>query len=339
MRYPNFLPEGGTVGLVAPSFGCAGPMGASLDSAVSCFEKMGLRVAEGPNCRRMDGLGISAPPEECGQELTEGYCDPDIDILISCGGGELMCRGLDYVDFSRIAASKPKWFMGLSDNTNFTFLLTTLCDVASIYGPCAGSFGMEPWHPAIQDAFDLLIGNLHPLESYGGYQRTMFVESEDPRAPYEITEPQQLVIVPDGPVHMSGRLIGGCMDVLVNLLGTEFDRVPDFLERYAGDGFIWFLEACDLNVWSITRALWQMEHAGWFRHVNGFLIGRPLHNGETDNGLDQYQAVLEILGKYQVPIILDADLGHLPPSMPLICGSYAHADAADNHLTVTMELR
>lgn len=30
-------------------------------------------------------------------------------------------------------------------------------------------------------------------------------------------------------------------------------------------------------------------------------------------GLDQYRAVTDILGKYQVPIIMDADLGHLHP--------------------------
>ena len=47
------------------------------------------------------------------------------DAIISCGGGELMCEILRYVDFERIAQAKPKWFMGYSDNTNLTFLLTT----------------------------------------------------------------------------------------------------------------------------------------------------------------------------------------------------------------------
>ena len=49
-------------------------------------------------------------------------------------------------------------------------------------------------------------------------------------------------------------MIGGCMDCLVNLIGTKFDRVGEFLERYKDDGFIWFLESCDLNVMSIRRA-------------------------------------------------------------------------------------
>ena len=40
-------------------------------------------------------------------------------------------------------------------------------------------------------------------------------------------------------------------------------------------------------------------------------------------GLDQYSAVWEPLKEYGVPVIMDVDLGHLPPQMPLICGSLA----------------
>ncbi len=87
------------------------------------------------------------------------------------------------------------------------------------------------------------------------------------------------------------------MDCLVNLLGTRFDKTQDFLEKYKEDGIIWFLEACDLNVFAIRRAMWQMEEAGWFQYVKGFLIGRPLCFGQEMMGLDQYQAVLACGGR------------------------------------------
>lgn len=61
---------------------------------------------------------------------------------------------------------------------------------------------------------------------------------------------------------------------------NPFDKTKDFIERYKEDGIIWFLEACDLNVFSIRRAMWQMEQAGWFEHVKAFLIGRPLCFGQ-----------------------------------------------------------
>ena len=28
-----------------------------------------------------------------------------------------------------------------------------------------------------------------------------------------------------------------------------------------------FFESCDLNVFSIRRAMWQMDNAGWFENV------------------------------------------------------------------------
>ena len=40
---------------------------------------------------------------------------------------------------------------------------------------------------------------------------------------------------------------------LINLLGTSFDHVREFNERYSDDGIIWFLEACDLNAVSYTH--------------------------------------------------------------------------------------
>jgi muramoyltetrapeptide carboxypeptidase LdcA involved in peptidoglycan recycling len=339
MKYPAFLPPNGTISYVAPSFGCSGPFRVTFENALSKLSERGFESILGANCFSDSGTGISASPAECGAELTDAYCSPASQAVISCGGGELMCEILDHVDFDRIRSAPPKWFMGFSDNTNFTFLLTTLCDVASIYGPCAPSFGMEPWHPVVQDSLDVLTGRTTVLHGYERYQPTMFTESGDPLAAYSLTREKQLRLWPSDPVVMEGRLLGGCLDVLVNLLGTCYDKVPAFLEKYKEDGIIFFLEACDLNVWAIRRGLWQMAHAGWFRYVKGFLIGRPLCNGQVDMGLDQYRAVLEPLEQYQVPIILDADLGHLPPSLPLICGSYATVRAEGNDLTVAMELK
>ena len=69
-----------------------------------------------------------------------------------------MCEVLPFVDFERIRKADPKWYLGYSDNTNMTYLLTTLCDTAAVYGPCAASFGMEPPHESIKDTFALLRG-------------------------------------------------------------------------------------------------------------------------------------------------------------------------------------
>ena len=104
-------------------------------------------------------------------------------------------------------------------------------------------------------------------------------------------------------------------------------------KRYKKDGVLWFFEACDLNALDITRALWHLDHCGWFGTAKGFVFGRPLHFGEEIMGLDQYRAVTNILGKYNVPILMDADLGHLPPSMPMMVGSFAELKRSGDDLT------
>ncbi|MBQ2292912.1 MAG: hypothetical protein II245_04465, partial [Bacteroidaceae bacterium] len=43
------------------------------------------------------------------------------------------------------------------------------------------------------------------------------------------------------------RLIGGCMDILQMYPGTPYDKIKEFNEKYKADGFIWFMESCDLN--------------------------------------------------------------------------------------------
>ena len=139
-------------------------------------------------------------------------------------------------------------------------------------------------------------------------------------------------------IDFSGRLLGGCMDCLVNLLGTKYDKVTGFTERYKNDGILWFLESCDLNVMSIRRAMWQMEHAGWFEHCSGFIIGRPLCHGQEIMGLDQYQAVYEVIKKDKVPVMMDIDIGHLAPMVPIICGSMGKIVSDGANYSVEMAL-
>ena len=378
MRYPQFLSSNGTIGFVAPSFGCATePYKSAFDNAQRKWKEAGYKMQLGPNCYAQEGIGISNTPQKCGEELWTSYCGRENDCIISCGGGELMCEILDYVDFGKMKQAEPKWYMGFSDNTNMTFLLTTLCDTAAIYGPCASAFGMEPWHQSIQDAMDLLTGKSLRFKGYDKWEREWLKDEEHPLLPYNVTELSVIkYILPDGrtnieslktanesgisrdgkssgdgaescvdkgnadqiEIDFSGRLLGGCMDCLVNLLGTKYDNVCDFTERYKEDGILWFLESCDLNVMSIRRAMWQMEHAGWFEHCCGFVIGRPLCHGQEMMGLDQYQAVYEIIRKYNVPVMMDIDIGHLSPMMPIINGSIGRITGDGTSYSIEMSL-
>ncbi len=348
MRYPKYLKKNGTIGFVAPSFGCSiNPYYDAFNNAKNKFIYMGYSLDLGPNCYLGEGIGISNTPEKCGDELTSYYCSKENDVLLSCGGGELMCEILDFVDFDKIKKSSPKWYMGYSDNTNFTFLLTTLCDTASIYGPCAPSFGMNPWHDSLKDAINVISGNFYGnnnevvVNSYDLWEIESLKTPETPYVPYNLTRKTSIKKyighneVADE-LNFNGRLLGGCMDCLKTLIGTRYDKVKEFCERYEDDGIIWFLESCELNLMDIRRTMWQMESAGWFSNVKGFIIGRPMRYGEEEFGINQYEAVLAVAGKYNVPIVMDADIGHLPPMMPIVTGSIGNVATKGDKLSLKM---
>lgn len=361
MRFPTHLHKNGTIGFVAPSFGCATePYYSAFVNAQKNLAEMGHTLVLGPNCYLSEGIGISNAPEKCAAELMEAYESDDSEVLISCGGGELMCEILEHINWDRIKKANPKWYMGYSDNTNFTYLLATICDTASVYGPCAQTFGMKQWHASLQDAYDLLCGvKLSKQEedakftvgNYPAFEVESLKDAEHPLEPYNVTVPYcQKIYVGDQlkdlmaagnvettnqSIKIEGRLLGGCLDCLVTLSGTVFDHTVEFAEKYKEEGILWFLEACDLNVFSIRRAMWQLENNGWFQYVKGFLIGRP-RVAEPMMGLDQYQAVLKVAAKYQVPVIFDLDIGHVAPMMPLIVGSYAKVNAGINTFSIEM---
>ena len=345
MRYPEFLKENGRIGFIAPSFGCTiEPYVTMFRAGLERFKEAGYETVLGPNCFEESGCGKSSTSEKCAAEINDFFMNDRADVIISCGGGETMCEDLDFVDFDAISAAKPHWYMGYSDNTNLTFTLATICDTASVYGPNAPSFGMDPLHPALEDAFRVLTGRTLSVGNYDGWEKEPAEIDETGKKAYNITEPFNIRIYSAGStergerVQFSGRLLGGCLDCLVNLCGTKFDRVCEFTEKYKNDGIIWFLESCDLSPMGIRLALWKLRNAGWFSHASGFIIGRALHYDDDMMGMNRINAVTGELSRLNVPYVIDADLGHLPPMMPLITGACADVAAAEGGINIEMKL-
>ncbi len=354
MRYPKHIHSGQTIGFIAPSFGAAiEPYASALTSAEDTFEDMGYKYFEYPCARRNDGFGISSSPAECGEEIEVAFSDSVSSALISCGGGELMCETISYVDFQKLKQSDPKWFMGYSDNTNLVHLLVTLTDTAAIYGPCAPAFGMHDWHESITDAFDIITHDLHDDESidvhsYNGWQAVSLKDENHPYEPYNIDSDLEMHgFVKDGAKHVpadkinfEGRILGGCADCLANLVGTKFDRTNEFVNN-TPEGVIWMIESCELSPMDLRRALWQMYMAGWFDNTNGFIFGRPERYGELSFGKTFEETVLDFFAEFdiEVPCIFDADFGHKPPMMPIIMGSVGEVAFKDNKLSITMNFR
>lgn len=323
MFYPNFLKKNATIGLFAPSFGAnIDPYKSRLIHAIKRFESLGYNFVESGDIYGYHN-GASDTPKNRAVAFTALYKNPNIDFIWSVGGGELMMEMLGFIDFEDLKNYPAKYVMGYSDNTNLTFLMSTLLDTASIYGQNITEFGMTSLDVSLTQAIEVISGE--QLFQYSlPLHEHRDVSSEDPHASYNLTEQTYWYNLQGQPsIELKGRFIGGCLDILVMHVGTKFDKVSHFTKKYDKDNIIWYLEACDLNIFAYKRALWQLKEAGWFENAKGFIFGRPLMMSPLLD-LDQYSVTKDILGDLNVPIIMDADIGHVQPTLTIINGAYVN---------------
>ena len=324
MRYPKFLKENGTIGVCSPSFGCViEPYVSRMKNSVKTFNKLGHSIVLTESVTKHKTIR-SASKATRAKEFMELYKDNNIDVIVSEAGGEVMCEVLPELNFKTIAKLEPKWYMGYSDNTCLTFLLPTLCDVASIYGYHFPDFGASSWHKSVKDHYDLLKGDKLDFKGYGKYE----VKSLKKKPGHELDsfnlekDVKYYCLSKEKEFEVEGRVLAGCLDILVMLCGTKFDKVKEFVNKYKNEGIIWFIESCDLNVLSQLRAFWQLKNAGWFENAKAIIIGRPA-NKEKMYGVDYKRANYSELKTLGIPVLIGADFGHVSPSFPIISGGYA----------------
>jgi hypothetical protein len=75
-----------------------------------------------------------------------------------------------------------------------------------------------------------------------------------------------LSLLNDKDISFSGRIIGGCLDVLTTLVGTSYADLDCFNEKYKEDGIIWYLESCELNTMAVIRQLTHLKRNNWFKY-------------------------------------------------------------------------
>lgn len=342
MIYPKKLEKGYSIGVTATSSGFTSePDLRRLANAVENFEKQGYPVIVTDNVNK-DCKGRSSDASIRAGQLMQLFNDDRVRVIIALSGGDFLVEMLPHIDLELIS-SKAKWFQGFSDNTGLTFTITTNLDIATVYSYNFGSFGMEPWHSSLNDNLKLLEGEDKILHSYDSYQDgyRQRITGLEPIMPDK--EVRWINISPKGiinneEIRLHGRVIGGCLDVLLNLVGTRFDKTIEFINKYKDDKIIWYLESYSLGSAALVRGLWQLKEAGWFEHTAGFVFGRPaMYNEEFE--ISYEEAVLSVLGALDKPIILEADIGHKPPQLAMINGAIAHITSHGGKGNIRFERR
>ena len=327
MQYPKFLKANSTIGITAPSQGVGDDI-PSYEKSIQTLTNYGYRIKETKSVRKK-GM-VSTSGEKRAKELDELITDKDTDMIMCAAGGDFLIEMLPYINWQHIK-DNPKWIEGYSDPTYLLYVITTKLDIATIYGCNAGSFDQTKLHQSLKNNLEILSGNIVEQHSFDYYQKE-WKSNEDG---YNLTEKVYWETI-NGNVDIKGRIIGGCLDCLKDLPGTPYDNTKEFIERYKDDGIIWYFDICEPSAEETYRILFRLKEAGWFKYIKGIIVGRvasPKHFYQDFT----YQDALKRMFK-DLPIIFNADIGHIPPKMTIINGSMAHVTCKNGKGAIKQKL-
>lgn len=323
MRYPLPILPGATIGVTAPSSGVDSAMHRRLDLAITNLRDRGYQVLEG-QCLRDRNNPASDSAKNRAHDFMELYCHEEVAAIFPPWGGELAIDVLPLLDWDRLRAVPPKWIIGYSDTSTLLLPFTIRLEMGTLHAINLMNCIEAQKDPLSQQLYEVLKtkpGDMVKSVPSMAYQEQFLPFEQFPEAPYVLDHPTAWKVLygPDS-FRFSGRLIGGCLDVVMFLTGTPYGDVARFNQRYSADGIIFYLENCELSPYDVHRALMNLKLAGWFQNINGILIGR--NNGPSPASPYSYlEALKETLGDLEVPILYDIDIGHKPPNLNLINGS------------------
>lgn len=145
-------------------------------------------------------------------------------------------------------------------------------------------------------------------------------------------------------LEVSGRLIGGCSDCILNLIGTRYDGTRDFINKYHEDGIIWYFDPFMTSAPDLYRLMLQMKYCGYFKYTKAIIFGRIMFKeGYSDS--EFIEKITKCFTEYDsgdgyvIPIIWNADIGHVKPSFTLINGAMANLRCQGGNASIEMFIR
>lgn len=305
---PRALRKGDTVGIIAP----ASPLfeEGEIEFTYQWLQKLGLRWKVGKHIFEKYS-DLAGSDEARAEDFMNLWCDADVDAIIPIRGGNGAARMLPLLDFEMIAKN-PKLFVGYSDITALLLPIHQRTGLVCFYGPMAASFYKASytyhyWTKAVMSNRPLGIIT-DPVA-----ERVWAPKYPPPR-----------LIIAEGKAR--GRLTGGCLTLVRQLMGTPFEMDTE--------GKLVFLEDLHEEPHQIDRMLTQLLLAGKLQRAAGILIAECIHCRPGDshryslNLNYSVESVLrERLGNLGIPVVYGLRFGHGDDQITLPLGVMATLEA------------
>lgn len=269
MIFPKYIKKGDTIGVTATSGGITNELKKKrFANAAEQLKSRGYHVIVTDNVYTSDWRGCSASGRERAAQFNALLDNNQVSGIISAAGGDYLMEMLSYVDFEKIKEN-PKWFQGFSDNTGLIYPIVTTCDVAAIYGCHFGDFGMKPWQQPVENALGVLKGTVKIQNSYDYFESERHEYVTGYEGYYKDAPVKWANGRGEDKIQIQGRILGGCLDVISFLIGTQYDGTEQFVNKYAKDGILWVLESFNMEDVVLITHLWQMKERGYFKNEIG----------------------------------------------------------------------
>ncbi|NLT58711.1 MAG: LD-carboxypeptidase [Clostridiales bacterium] len=339
MHKPRALRPGDRVAAVSLSSGLAGE-GAVIErfslAQRRLSEHFSLELCPMPNALR--GIEyLDRHPQARAEDWMAAVADPDIAGIFCTIGGEDSIRLLPHVDFGLLAAN-PKVFLGYSDTTVSHFMLYK-AGVTSYYGPCllmefAENVAMHAYtsEHVVRALMDPpATQTILPSPEWTSEFLDWGDPSNNARRRSMTPDPRGYVLL-QGEGVAEGPLIGGCLDVLPMLIGTEL--WPSAGHFQSALLFLETSEECPPP--SLLRYLLRnLAAQGLLERIGGILFGKPYHGRyEAEYWAVLRRVVAEEAGRPTLPILCNLNFGHTSPICTLPYGLRARIDCAARRLSL-----
>lgn len=281
--FPAPLQYGSKIAVCSP----AGPVDpAKVHAAKRVLEDRGWVVDIAPHALGRHG-NYAATDDQRYADMAAALTDPDVRAVLCSRGG----YGVVHI-MERLAQlplrRDPKWVIGFSDISAMHALMASK-GIASIHASMAENIARGPQNPCNARLFDILGGKRDTLSFNAGRH--------------------------DRPGVAQGRLLGGNLAVLADLINTPYDIIRP--------GTLLFVEDVSEPIYKIERIMYQLRIAGILPRLGGLLVGQFTEYRPDASYRRMEDMIADMVAPYDYPVAFDVPIGHVDHNQPVIEGAMA----------------
>jgi muramoyltetrapeptide carboxypeptidase len=272
---PPAVQSGAGIGVIAPA-SFAQPE--RVERGIEQLRALGFAPRLGQYTLERGPLYFAGRREQRLDDLHTAFADETTSAVICLRGGYGSNTLLDDLDLELIR-KHPKPFFAYSDLTGVQLRLLDELGLPAFHGPMAAAdFSLE--------------GGVH----LASFQAALAGE------PYSVGTAEGLRMLKPGSVR--GILYGGCLSILVSLLGTSYEPQTE--------GKLLFLEDTGVKPYQVDRMVWQLRQAGKLDKVCGIVFGEMIDctSPGAPPGLLE-EAILHALEGFDGPVAIGLRSGHV----------------------------